>query len=149
VFNVITGIFVESALKNAENEKDKAFVGQVRSIYDLYASDTEGMIQREEFEAIMRDDEFQSHMKEIGVDIKMAKNLFNLLDEDCSDSIDCEELLRGLVRLRAGAKYLDIITVLNEVDKQKRRLYTWMQRSEEIVGNLETTVREFNKRKSR
>jgi len=142
MMNVITGIFVESALKNAENEKDKSFIAHVRGIYDLYASDASGVIHREEFDTLAKDQEFQQQMKEIGVDVKMAKNLFNLLDEDASDSIDCEELLNGLVRLRAGARYLDILTVLGEVDKQKRRFYAWMQRSDELITRIEASLGE-------
>jgi len=121
MMNVITGIFVESALKNAERTKDTSFAAHVRGLYKMADADGSGLIGRDEFEACISDPNIVEYMKDLGIDSKDALLLFEFLDdeEDDSSGINAEELLKGLLRLRAGTKFTDIMHMFHEIDMQK------------------------------
>merc|ERR1719191_1749559 len=98
--NVITGIFVESALESAQKEKDNEFSNTAREMFCHTDEDASGQVSWNEFQKHMDDPEFRDYVRRLGIDPRDAKLLFKLLDNDQSGEIDIEELLVGMVRLR-------------------------------------------------
>jgi hypothetical protein len=146
MMNVITGIFVESALKKTEKTKDEAFATHVRCLFKLLEPDTDGQIKRADYAQHLGDPKLQAYMFDIGIDPGEAKLLFDFLDCDGSDTIDAEELLSGLVRLRAGAKFMDVMTIMHEIDQNTKRWHSWSQKLErniQFIGSHVTETAKF------
>merc|ERR1712151_946390 len=116
---IITGIFVQAAVADAENHKDSNFKVQALTALECNAS-TEDRIDLPAFEALMRGEVFQKQMRSIGINPYEAVCLFEFLN-DGSNLIDKEELLAGLLRLRAGARFIDILPLMNDIDELKKK----------------------------
>jgi hypothetical protein len=114
MMNVITGIFVESALKNAEMEKDNEFISLTMSLFGEHEDpDFAGMINLEQFESCLQAPKMQKYLLNMGIDPHDAGLMFRLLDEGHDDGkLDCEQLVNGMLRLRMGAKFMDIAVLM-------------------------------------
>lgn len=134
MMNIITGTFVQSALQNAENEKTQDFVTAARDVFAKFDEDHQtGLISQEQFLEQIDDDSFRSYIENIGIDPKDAKLLFRLLDNEHTGWIPLEILIAGMVRLRDGAKFMDILKLMNETERTGRKL-------DETVMNLEANL---------
>jgi len=122
VFNVVTGIFVETALIRSKEDKDVYMVNQLRRVLIEADVDTNGMISWEEFESQLENTELQEYFKAIDVDVSEAKGLFRLLDISDSGEILAEEFLSGCIRLRGPAKALDMQILLHQTRQMSQKL---------------------------
>jgi len=113
IMNVITGIFVQSALNDADRQKDQNF--RVHATSALDAIGGESKICHDDYVLLVQDQHFRRHMQALGIEASEAMSLFYFLD-DGSSLIDKETLLAGLIRLRAGARFIDVLTLLNNID---------------------------------
>jgi len=116
MMNILTGIFVESAMMTADHEKKNGILQEsMRRLFETCDLDGSGSITYDEFDhQIQSNYEMKDylHMLDIGED--RARDLFLLLDNDSSGCIDCEEFVAGCVRLEGSAKAIDFATFINE-----------------------------------
>merc|ERR1739842_153280 len=133
MMNIITGIFVESALKSADRSKDAAFISHVQQLFHMLEPDHNGQISKDEYLAQVDDPDLQAYMRDIGIDPQEARILFSYIDSDNSNSIDAEELISGLVRLRMGAKFMDVMTLMHELEQQRRCQITVIAMLEQLL----------------
>jgi hypothetical protein len=138
MMNVITGIFVNSALEHAQHEKDMDFERSSQEIFEGEAEDGEDVeITWEMFERhINTPGPFQNYVKSVGIDLKDAKTMFKLMDSDDSGTLEVDELLGGMLRLRTNAKFLDIALMMNGHMKQSEENDTRMKRIEKALVRL-------------
>eukprot|EP00929_Paragymnodinium_shiwhaense_P072271 TRINITY_DN36686_c0_g1_i1.p1 TRINITY_DN36686_c0_g1~~TRINITY_DN36686_c0_g1_i1.p1 ORF type:complete len:765 (-),score=171.57 TRINITY_DN36686_c0_g1_i1:547-2841(-) len=124
MFNVLTGVFVESSLKLAEKLKASDFTSHIKKVTEQTAEEMggEGMLSREDFDLCLQDPEIREYMRDLGIEMDDAAILFDFLADDGSGAIASEEVLFGLVRLRASAKFIDMLTLLHQVGKQHKKL---------------------------
>jgi len=115
LMNVVTGVFVDSALMNAKRDKDTYMVNSVRSLFNKTDQDGSGTISWEEFHSKLNTHEMIEYFKTIDVDMSEARGIFSLLDIDKSGQIESEEFLSGCMRLRGPAKALDLTVLMHEV----------------------------------
>eukprot|EP00929_Paragymnodinium_shiwhaense_P066017 TRINITY_DN3307_c0_g1_i1.p1 TRINITY_DN3307_c0_g1~~TRINITY_DN3307_c0_g1_i1.p1 ORF type:complete len:666 (+),score=117.52 TRINITY_DN3307_c0_g1_i1:177-2174(+) len=122
MFNVLTGVFVESSLKLADKLKTDDFVEHLSVlIEDL--SDSDGQLSRQDFDECLQVEETRTLMKSLGIELDDATVLFDFICEESeSGSLNAEEVLTGLVRLRAGAKFIDVVRVLHAIDDNFRQM---------------------------
>merc|ERR1712048_847160 len=113
--NVVTGVFVESALLIAKRDKDIYMVNSVRSLFAKTDDDASGTISWDEFEQKLDTPEMTEYFKMIDVDMSEARGIFSLLDIDKSGQIESEEFLSGCMRLTGSAKALDLTVLMHEV----------------------------------
>lgn len=146
MLNVITGIFVESALKNAAKETERTFQDQVRAIYAMTDSDHDGNVTREEFEIGICSRSFQEYMKSINIEPEEAKLLFEFLDSENSGQIDGEQLLSGLIRLRSGAKCIDVMSLMHDFSEHCTLFESWSRAVDGTVHDINKTLRELSER---
>lgn len=123
MLNVITGVFVESAMASDHEQKDCSMVGRLMEF--LSESSSPGEIGWEEFAHRLDDPTIQLYFKSVDVDPREARSLFMLLDTDRTGTVDAEEFIMGCLRLRGGAKAIDLATLMYE----SRR---WFQRLESL-----------------
>merc|ERR1711920_443678 len=132
----------------AERTKNDAFSHHVKNLFHMLEPDHTGQIARADYMAHIEDPSLQAYMMDIGIDPKEAKLLFGFIDSDNSNTIDSEELISGLVRLRQGAKFMDVMTMMYEMEQQHRKWLTWSfdlaacltQINEKLVGSTRNVL---------
>jgi hypothetical protein len=124
LLNVLTGIFVESAMSAVNNDRDnliQTHLDERESLIETITavfinSDTEGsgQITEKEMDGILQSPELVAYFNAIGVDTTEAMGLFQLLDDDCSGTVSIDEFVTGFLRLKGTAKAVDMVTLMYE-----------------------------------
>eukprot|EP00928_Gymnodinium_smaydae_P030979 TRINITY_DN22891_c0_g1_i1.p1 TRINITY_DN22891_c0_g1~~TRINITY_DN22891_c0_g1_i1.p1 ORF type:complete len:736 (+),score=99.75 TRINITY_DN22891_c0_g1_i1:158-2209(+) len=140
VLNVMTGIFCESAIDAAQSDKEHVIACQLQNaeryaaeLQDLFQSwDTsgDGNITAEEFEAQLEDKRVVALFQSLDIDAADASEFFSLLDRNGGGCVDCQEFIEGCIRLRGGAKAVQMA----KLDSDGR----WLR---EKVAQLEQDVK--------
>jgi len=112
MMNVITGVFVESALASAKEDQDVFMVNNVR---DMLKQEGDQPMTWEMFSQHLEKPQMLEYFRNIDVDISEARGLFMLLDMNDSGTLDTEEFLNGCIRLRGVAKSLDLALLTRQV----------------------------------
>merc|ERR1712176_1010098 len=89
-----------------------------------------------DFEGQVDCKQMKEYFQAINLDTSEAKGLFKLLDLDGDGTVDAEEFLSGVLRLRGKAKALDLALVMYEV----RRMAGQLQRLEELIVDKESSA---------
>merc|ERR1719491_1681984 len=100
MLNVVTGIFVDTALTRAHRMKDNITVNNACRLFTLLDIDHTGQISEKEFESQLDSQPMQEYLAEIDVDVSEAKWLFEILDINGTGTIDFDEFLSGCLRLK-------------------------------------------------
>eukprot|EP00929_Paragymnodinium_shiwhaense_P099728 TRINITY_DN6152_c0_g3_i1.p1 TRINITY_DN6152_c0_g3~~TRINITY_DN6152_c0_g3_i1.p1 ORF type:complete len:783 (-),score=202.04 TRINITY_DN6152_c0_g3_i1:302-2650(-) len=117
MMNVITGIFVDSAIRQAQHMKDDEFTDHLRKIYSsMLSEDDAHRVSRRVFMQSMCQPSVQEYISGLGVEFCDTATLFNLLDENNCGYVSMDALVKGMVRLRAGAKFLDVMALLSQIE---------------------------------
>lgn len=133
IMNIITGVFVESALACSKKDEEVFLMRNVREIFlhgenprSSGRNQASGKLTLEDFEA--RLPMMLEYFRAIDVDPSEAAGVFKLLDLDNSNEIEAEELVSGCLRLSGPAKALDLALLKHEV-RQLQRLTKGCQRA--------------------
>merc|ERR1719362_2359584 len=112
LLNVLTGIFVDAAIKAMMNDRDNMIAAQieekeslVETIHGVFKEsdeDNSGMITNVEFELLLQDDELVHYLAAIGIDSGEARGLFKLLDDDSSGMVSIDEFVTGFLKLKGS-----------------------------------------------
>eukprot|EP00929_Paragymnodinium_shiwhaense_P037460 TRINITY_DN19957_c0_g2_i1.p1 TRINITY_DN19957_c0_g2~~TRINITY_DN19957_c0_g2_i1.p1 ORF type:complete len:834 (+),score=224.93 TRINITY_DN19957_c0_g2_i1:319-2820(+) len=114
LMNVVTSVFVESALKSALDDQ-ASFIHQ--NIKELTRHIPHGHLSYEMFQEMLPRPQMQHLLKAIDVDVSEARGIFDLLDFNSSGYVDAEEFTLGCLKLRGGAKALDVALLMRKVTK--------------------------------
>merc|ERR1712032_1515137 len=124
VTNIITGIFVDTAIQSAQSDRDEVIQEQIRSrdtelglmrqLFEDADMDDNGTINEEEFNSHLEDVRIRAHLRSVGLEVDEARGLFKLLDIDRSGEIGIDEFVFGCLRLKGGAKAIDLATLMYE-----------------------------------
>lgn len=124
VTNIITGIFVDTAIQSAQSDREQVIQDQLhehnssvklmKEIFREADTDNTGDITLQEFEDHLKNKEVLAHLKSIGLDFDEALGLFKLLDTDGSFAVGIDEFVSGCMRLKGGAKSIDLATLMYE-----------------------------------
>mmetsp|Transcript_17201 Transcript_17201/g.31705 ORF Transcript_17201/g.31705 Transcript_17201/m.31705 type:complete len:615 (+) Transcript_17201:3-1847(+) len=141
LMNVVTGVFVEEALKSAKKEDTEYMSGYLMQMFQEADADGTGMLGVEKFMRMCTEADFINYIRSIEVDPDEAMALFHLLDLDGSNSIEYEEFVRGCLRLRGSAKAIDVLSLLHGVKAISNNLNDYMEDMgaclEEVISRLE------------
>jgi len=136
IMNVVTGVFVESAMQTAKRDKDVYMVHNVRDVFRQVDKNGDGVMSWMEFQDSLNNPQMKETLQLIDIDIGQAEELFKLLDVDENGTVTYDDFIDGCVRLRGPAKSLDLMTIMYE----QRRL------AKRYVGHLraiETQLQKF------
>jgi len=139
MLNVITGIFVESALNNSKEESDVDMVNYLHSVFVGPAKQTDGKITWEEFEEKLDEPKMMSYFKSINLDPSEARFLFELLDIEGANSIDAEDFVMGCLRLRGPAQAIDLASLMSETRRLRIFIHEHWQDLEEQLSRDQLT----------
>jgi hypothetical protein len=125
VVNVVTGIFVESAMQsgskdrqiiiNEEMSSKQAYLEEMRDLFNEMDSDSTGLITLEEFERSLNDEKVIAYFNHLKLDVSDARILFQLLDFDQSDQIAINEFVYGCYKFQGESRALDVKIMEYEV----------------------------------
>lgn len=137
MMNVITGVFLESAIDKARDEREIYLARHASDIFQKADTDKTGLISWEEFEtAVRRNPSVQHFFKAIDIDHTEAESLFKLLDDSGDGQISAEEFLQGCMRVNGPAKSLDLLVLTREVqqlfEQQGALLQTSIRPADEV-----------------
>jgi hypothetical protein len=131
VMNVVTGVFVESALLSAKADQDIFMVNNLR---DLFANITGDRAENnkknandlamtwQDFRNRMHTRQMKDYFKSIDVDPSDAHGIFQLIDQENRGFVTFEEFVSGCCRLRGPAKAIDIHILLFELRQLKTKM---------------------------
>jgi hypothetical protein len=121
MMNVITGVFVESALASDAEEKDAHMVSQLLSFLSKENLTEPGKLTIDEFLDRLTDPAMNLYFKSVDLDPSEALGLFRLMDTDENGHVEAEEFVLGCLRLRGKAKAIDLATLTYESRRAFRR----------------------------
>jgi hypothetical protein len=123
MMNVITGVFVESALTNTKQENDVDMMMNMRELFDDIDFSGTGLISWEQFRKMScKPGKMDMYFKAVDLDPNEAGGLFKLLDLDESGTINVDEFVMGCLRLRGPAKAIDMATLMFDTRKANQRV---------------------------
>eukprot|EP00401_Gymnodinium_catenatum_P079139 CAMPEP_0117560134 /NCGR_PEP_ID=MMETSP0784-20121206/53719_1 /TAXON_ID=39447 /ORGANISM="" /LENGTH=326 /DNA_ID=CAMNT_0005357533 /DNA_START=161 /DNA_END=1138 /DNA_ORIENTATION=+ len=132
VMNIITGIFVESATESVYSDHDEGLqeemrtessaFKELRAIFERIDQKQSGSMSLVDFESALQNHETLALLRRLGIDVSAAQGLFRLLDLDSSGSVSALEFLVGCMKMRGGARSVDLATLMYE---NKRMMSIW------------------------
>lgn len=132
LLNILTGIFVDNAMKATMQDKDmvihdemareRSYMNEVKRMFEEADLDRSGELSWSELETYLEDERVQAYFNSLDLDPAAAKGLFKLLDTDGSGFVSCEEFVLGCARLKGGARSVDVATLLYENKKLMHQL---------------------------
>jgi len=114
VLNVITGVFVESALATAKRDRASVMVSNVKSVFDQYDKNNSGMLNWDEFKDACDSKDMKTILASLEIDSSEAEGLFHLLDVKETGHVTPQEFAIGCVRLSGTSKALDLGILMRE-----------------------------------
>lgn len=151
IFNVVTALFVDSALKVAQSDLEAVARERQHENLDVAVDlsdlciriDTEhrGIITLRSFITAMKDADLKSRFELKGVDIRDAKLFFNVLSVITgSEEIDIPNFVTGCMRMRGQASSTDLLTLMCEVQLMNRSHRYCMQRILGMLDSMQTSI---------
>jgi len=134
IMNVVVAVIVENTLDQAVNQKDDLMKRQEHEkhqacakIYEVFlAADADGSgdVTKEEFLSALERADVVTCLQDVGIDVRQAENLFNILDYDESGSLDAQEFIEGVLKARGEAKSKDVLAVQCDVWRCEKKMKT-------------------------
>lgn len=135
LLNILTGIFVESAMKLAEPDAQARAIelqqerlrqeSDLRAICHELDADKTGTISLREFQNSLRSTKLTNYLDYLGIDMDQTKHLFYLLSEATSDqTVEIEKFVQGIVRMKGSANNIGMQRLTFEVLLSRRILQT-------------------------
>jgi hypothetical protein len=139
VLNVVTGVFVENAIKSKESDRDLMFlekskqreryVSQIRDIFERFDANHTGVLEYDEFIRCLQDPYAQECMAQLGLEVGATsdtESLWKALDFDGNGSINVDEFIFGCTRFKGSARSLDLARVMHVQQAQSESIETIM-----------------------
>lgn len=125
VVNVVTGIFVETAMQcnhrdreiviHEELQAKETYLEQMRDVFEEMDKDGTGFISNEEFEKSLDDESVIAYFNFLKLDVSDASVLFELMDYDQSGEVSINEFILGCYKLQGESRSLDVKIMQAEV----------------------------------
>mmetsp|Transcript_117169 Transcript_117169/g.185414 ORF Transcript_117169/g.185414 Transcript_117169/m.185414 type:complete len:381 (-) Transcript_117169:34-1176(-) len=134
VLNVINAVFLRQTMKVADElddymieEKKKAgqkYMNRLQNLFREMDANGDGVLTKEEFEHVLASASMKAWLQLLDIQATQLHDLFDLID-DGDGSIDPDEFIRGVMRLKGGATAVDVMhlmTAIHKVDLKIDRL---------------------------
>jgi voltage-gated sodium channel len=139
IMNVVTGVFVESALKSAKDDKERTMVNHMQ---ELFNAQCDSSLTWEDFIGMIDNPILVNYFQTIDVDPNEAGVVFKLLDANSDGELTEEEFMNGCLKLMGTARAMDLAVLSNEV----HAIAIWMQSKlcnvERLLGGVQDEVKQ-------
>merc|ERR1712173_488569 len=92
------------------------FFQNMQRVFEELDTNSSGTLTLEEFEKQMEDENVLTFLSTLELDIDQVKTLLCLLDRDQNGEVDVDEFITGCIRLKGGAKSLDMAILQYQVE---------------------------------
>merc|ERR1712039_717226 len=137
--NVITGVFVDSAITKTKEQSAFFMINNVRELIRCGGSMSREM-SWEDFEGMLSQPEMTRYFEFLDVALSDAHALFRLIDADQSGTISSEEFFDSCMRLKGPAKSLDLQLLMHEVNGLGLQMRKHLRYVELQLGIVEQQV---------
>lgn len=150
LMNMVTAVIIEAtvgkALHHLENYVKITAAERydaIKKICDCFfhtGVDTCGQLHRKEFIEALDDKEFVTRLHDVGIDLRQAHTLFDLLDCDQSGALNLNEFTEGVLDARGSGHAMDVLRLKYDLQRcfQKSRAGV-----AELKADLNDPVEEF------
>eukprot|EP00929_Paragymnodinium_shiwhaense_P019676 TRINITY_DN13335_c0_g2_i1.p1 TRINITY_DN13335_c0_g2~~TRINITY_DN13335_c0_g2_i1.p1 ORF type:complete len:705 (+),score=175.58 TRINITY_DN13335_c0_g2_i1:150-2264(+) len=146
VMNVVTGVFVDKAIRTAEQDRDTQSADTLQQLFDNDAKvsakhrvstrDEHQYITWPEFESKLSCPQMAAYLDELNVSAQDAAGLFDLLDEGGQGRIAKADFISAAFRLRGPAKALELAIFSRDSQKAQNRMW-------DKLSGLQSTLAEL------
>jgi len=158
ILNVVTGVFVEQATKNAQRDRDlfiqdqlqkrSQYITDVMTIFHEADDDHSGLVTLQEFETHLEDKQVQAFFTSLDIDTTATRRLFRLMDLDGSGAVSPEEFVTGCMCLKGNAKTMDVAALMFAHNRSMKQWEDFMKYVEKqfdaIQGKNSTNLMHAN-----
>lgn len=144
VLNVMIGAIVANTAEISTKDRQAVikqeisrlteYARKVRTFFSEADTDQSGLLSWEEFELYLADPHVKAYFQALELDVSQAHVLFKLLDVDESNQVGLEEFFDGCMKLKGGARSIDVNMLLYESGKVSNRLFEFIDFVEERLG---------------
>jgi len=131
VLNIITGVFVDNALETASTQREflvqkemelkERYITEMRELFMEMDADGSGTVSPEEIKEYFEEPRVRSYFQALGLDPADTGRLFHLIDGDASGEISVDEFLDGCLRLKGGARSIDVHALMYECKRLEHK----------------------------
>lgn len=128
VLNVITGVFVDTAIQTSNSQRDiqieremelkDSFLKSLKDFFEALDTDGSGSIHLEEIKIMLQDPTLAAYFAVLGFDEVNANQIFHLLDDDESGEVSIEEFLEGCSKLKGAARSIDVHALMHQCGRE-------------------------------
>jgi len=137
MLNVITGVFVESALQTANDDKKKLLMYQMRQWFAEADVDKTETLTWDEFRRHLENPKMERFLKIVDLDTQEAWDLFHLLDIHGRGEIHADDFVNGCVRVTGTAKAIDLVTLMHQYKVTMEKLSDHSEFVETVLIRLD------------
>lgn len=120
-------------LIQSEIESKEEFVQQMNVVFREFDQNGNGAISWTEFQIALEDQRMHAFLSSLDLDISDAIGLFSVLDSDGTGAIEHSEFLLGCLRLRGGAKAVDMVRVQMEQEWMHQAMLTMRSMMQDLM----------------
>lgn len=142
--NVITAVFIETAMQQAQNDKElmvqqeladqENYMSIMREVYNELDTNNNGEVSFDEFHLHINDARIQAYLQRLELDASQIQMLFKLLDTDRSGGVEAHEFVSGCMKLRGQAKAVDVAFLTSQVNYILESLVPFLEKLSTAVG---------------
>eukprot|EP00746_Dinoflagellata_sp_MGD_P112283 gnl/MRDRNA2_/MRDRNA2_49290_c0_seq1.p1 gnl/MRDRNA2_/MRDRNA2_49290_c0~~gnl/MRDRNA2_/MRDRNA2_49290_c0_seq1.p1 ORF type:complete len:645 (+),score=102.50 gnl/MRDRNA2_/MRDRNA2_49290_c0_seq1:89-2023(+) len=132
ILNVVTGIFVESAMAMAQQDRDfviqetmnerQSKANELGKIFREADISGDGMLSLEELEDHFADASVAAYLQALDLDVSSTRAMFQLLDADKSGHVEISEFMEGCRKLTGTLSSLDFAMSRMESQRNMHQL---------------------------
>merc|ERR1712083_793367 len=115
MMNMITGVFVESALEMAREEDVLTLAHRIAELFMTGEDAHKPEVTFEEFKEKLDTPQMKEYFKAVHIDPSEAAGIFKLLDMDNNGHLDRQEIVSGCLRLRGTAQALELSLLVYQI----------------------------------
>jgi membrane protein implicated in regulation of membrane protease activity len=124
VLNVMTGVFCQSAIESAARDRElsaprrladrRTFMQNARSFFNELDREGSGKLSFEDMEARFDEPKVKAWLDALDIDTDDAWSFYKLIQQGSENEILLDEFVMGCVRLKGGARSIDVAHLMYE-----------------------------------
>jgi len=150
-FNVVTGCFVDKAVKAAsldeermmmeEIEKRKKWLLDLKMIFEQADKDNSRYVDKKEFMDVTKDAKVKYYFQKFGLDLEVddPAGIYEFLDMDNDGRVDVDEFISALQHLHGPARNVDVARIQHAL-KRNLHITEMMQHTMEEIRFASPTI---------
>jgi len=148
VLNILTGVFVESAMKTSKQDRNniiheerrsqQSLVTNMINLFHSFDDNNSGTINMEEFEKHQSRPEVRAYFAHLDLDVSDLWQFFKTLtDMSPKGTVEIETFVEGCTRMRGSARRSDFVTLNLETSRMFKSLEEFRKSTEDKLANME------------